>query len=1839
MGIKCRIIRNPQTGKIENVEAPNGEQSQLYLDALAMTQNEEEALDLWATSYIDEFKEIYGNSENPLMLQDSVATPRFQIISEKGAQKVKEYKNLLDKAKELEKNNVPLSDITDQTGWFKYKGSWRFFSNEALEQFKINENAIKQGTEQKLSDILSTDNILFDMYPTLGAVKIVVSQDNSLPKNASYNEGGKVIKTNLFEGRELEAAIAHEVAHFIQQREGLPQGGNYEFLLQQLVSELNFIPKNTPLSLNQLKNLLNKNRTSDNKSTVDAVLSLVDNNTDEAKYKVYRAIMGEMDAHMVTKAYTNRETPYTYLELLDEELIEQRIADTDVIIINSQGGVSFTPKSSNTLTEATQQIIDQLQKTGLAENVYQLSSQEIENKLEELGISEELRKQVVAYHGSPYKFDRFTTEKMGTGEGAQAFGWGLYFTDLEDIARNYADNENLIERHLNKVYDFNIPDRFYQIPSSVRNSKSKLIPYINEQIKGFEEAGVQTQVRDWTKLKNAVEDFDVNVYKVTLQKGKAPSEYTWLEWDKSVNDNFNKKITEQARKEGILTERDDKSDVISKVQTGAHFITNEGDGAIVYDSLTKAFGSPKEASLFLLRAGIDGIKYPAESISRRAASDTARGFNYVVFDENAITIEEQLQFQNQLEKNGIKVIPNGFVINNEVYLNKDTMNDTTPIHEFNHLYNSWLKQNRPEVYKKGLDLVEAELSKTDSEIQDVINYVKSSQPNLEGEALSEEILTELVGNRGLKKITEQKQSGIIEWLKEAWQAIKDMLGISQMSTEQILNLDLQSYADAMAVDLLSGENFIGEQGEANFNRWKGENKLVEGSEVQDVKTGQPIVVKAYHGTTNEFYEFDSSVKGNIEGYLGKVNYFTTDFQDASTNYQADGADITGRIDRRQDELEDTLRYDYQSGVEGLNFQEIIDDFNITDEEVDKLYPKGKPDFIQAEEISRFIAEKELKGGTEKVLELFVKLNNPVVLGNNSSWFETLNVSEQDINEAAEEIAEENDVSIEDAKEDYYFDIQQRAVENTGYENLHVDALTQALEDNGYEGNMASEILGDNFYESEVDLNELEKSLREAELYDNFEGELAQSQVISDFFKNLGFDGIILTDVNQRFRNMNIGVGSSHIHIFDEFNNQIKLADGSNITFGQSADIRYQTKPSPFTDENGEAKIENILEFLKEQSQPQEVEPLTAQEKITVANILRTKQISSQELSSELNRIFADSKFNKEVLNNSSIFSRAEAIAIQQSEEYIKNLRELSEKEIDVEDTVDYPQEFLVLDGTMNKYGLYNTQNPLTVEETVKEQVADTENYEEFANKFNQLDYPDLVNRFNEDPEFAFTMYSKYAQLKKMPSLDSELQPNQTPNRATEVENSLDIAKMDTTDISLLSDVPAAVWNESETQITKALDDIAKKAEVAGLDLSDLSDAYYTKTQEEIENFLDSIVILKEDVTEETLDTFLESYRDFFNIEAQDAQVVEEVGVNHRDKALEKIDDRGLSEYTLFEEEGLLKVAEQTYQRVEKVSLENLYEMVYAEAVINDNRVMPNTAYFNSPRPNNQKLQDPQSKEEILNNMRIFVENNVSLLNLDTDVYDSSVAQQMLLYKYFFEAPINVETTTQVEEAIQEIENFDGDSFYLSSAFHTDFQANKLREKRTNSEDYQNFYKHFTVDQNGLKLIEDNRITIQQLKENIPENIKEDFKNYGAVSRNPSIKRIVKDTDNKMYFNSLAAQRNFYQNNVEALTPFRGDYQNIGEGRVATTEYSKPFLRIGNKLYEKSTTKSGTSFYGQIRKNNSNFNLIQEQGIINKFGEQEIKSYIRNQENVERNSNFYTKEELEEINQKHFNCGL
>lgn len=54
-----------------------------------------------------------------------------------------------------------------------------------------------------------------------------------------------------------------------------------------------------------------------------------------------------------------------------------------------------------------------------------------------------------AWHGSPRSFDRFDTNAIGTGTGRKAHGWGLYFAQEHDVAKQYQDK--LMRREAKKA--------------------------------------------------------------------------------------------------------------------------------------------------------------------------------------------------------------------------------------------------------------------------------------------------------------------------------------------------------------------------------------------------------------------------------------------------------------------------------------------------------------------------------------------------------------------------------------------------------------------------------------------------------------------------------------------------------------------------------------------------------------------------------------------------------------------------------------------------------------------------------------------------------------------------------------------------------------------------------------------------------------------------------------------------------------------------------------------------------------------------------------------------------------------------------------------------------------------------------------------------------------------------------------------------------------------------------------------------------------------------------------------------------------------------------------------
>lgn len=67
-----------------------------------------------------------------------------------------------------------------------------------------------------------------------------------------------------------------------------------------------------------------------------------------------------------------------------------------------------------------------------------------------------------AYHGTPHRFDKFTLDHIGSGEGAQAHGWGLYFAADKAVSEEYRKNLNFKYRNSSEakgqLYEVDIPE-------------------------------------------------------------------------------------------------------------------------------------------------------------------------------------------------------------------------------------------------------------------------------------------------------------------------------------------------------------------------------------------------------------------------------------------------------------------------------------------------------------------------------------------------------------------------------------------------------------------------------------------------------------------------------------------------------------------------------------------------------------------------------------------------------------------------------------------------------------------------------------------------------------------------------------------------------------------------------------------------------------------------------------------------------------------------------------------------------------------------------------------------------------------------------------------------------------------------------------------------------------------------------------------------------------------------------------------------------------------------------------------------------------------------------------
>jgi hypothetical protein len=166
---------------------------------------------------------------------------------------------------------------------------------------------------------------------------------------------------------------------------------------------------------------------------------------------------------------------------------------------------------------------------------------------------------ITAFHGSPYRFNKFDSSKIGSGEGAQAYGHGMYFAESPDVARSYssimpsgaepAPRRAIMGREVEPM----TPEyKVAQLVDEMGLSKAKkfVSDWAKEPTQGMEDFVAQVNATISTiNKKSDVKNLGTgNFYKVDIPDKDIP---TMMDWDKPLSEqsDFVKKAINNLKKQ------------------------------------------------------------------------------------------------------------------------------------------------------------------------------------------------------------------------------------------------------------------------------------------------------------------------------------------------------------------------------------------------------------------------------------------------------------------------------------------------------------------------------------------------------------------------------------------------------------------------------------------------------------------------------------------------------------------------------------------------------------------------------------------------------------------------------------------------------------------------------------------------------------------------------------------------------------------------------------------------------------------------------------------------------------------------------------------------------------------------------------------------------------------------------------------------------------------------------------------------------------------------------------------------------------------------------------------
>lgn len=296
-----------------------------------------------------------------------------------------------------------------------------------------------------------------------------------------------------------------------------------------------------------------------------------------------------------------------------------------------------------------------------------------------------------AYHGTPHRgIQKFSTDKIGTGEGAQAYGWGLYFASLRDVAewyrRTLTDGANSTQPYyyiggLNNPTEMlawrtfleNFQDSDY---TDARDIDSATLAGWADILDEDGEPAAAEFLRSMDLAKIGKEDVG-QLYEVEI-----PEDSEMLLWDKPLSE---QPEGVRAALAPFLSKREQalrdmfKAFPAAEAEAEIKRLLTEGLGQSIYEQIGYDLGTgDRGASEYLLSLGIKGIKY-LDGTSRGAGDGS---YNYVVFSGDDVAIKNQFYQGDQQARGQIRIAPDR-KMNVKLFENADL---STFLHESGHFY-------------------------------------------------------------------------------------------------------------------------------------------------------------------------------------------------------------------------------------------------------------------------------------------------------------------------------------------------------------------------------------------------------------------------------------------------------------------------------------------------------------------------------------------------------------------------------------------------------------------------------------------------------------------------------------------------------------------------------------------------------------------------------------------------------------------------------------------------------------------------------------------------------------------------------------------------------------------------------------------------------------------------------------------------------------------------------------------------------------------------------------------------------------------------------------------------